>query len=380
VQVQRWDRGSFRAVRSDNGWLRADATLTRTGVFPYRNADGTTRLELRLPDEVGNQDSLASLALVPVTKDHPPEKLDADNTKQYQVGTVGSDVRVDGSLVRATVQVTDAAAVAAVDAGSHRELSCGYSCELDMQPGTWQGQRYDAIQRHIKYNHVALTPLGRAGRDVKIHLDTADAIQDEPTTERRDTIMDATIRIDGVDYETTKQAAQAFTAYVEKRDAEKLAGETAAVAIKAEADKVQAKLDASTEELAKIKKERDDALAPERIAQAVRARVDLETAAAKVLGEEKLDALTDAEIRAKVIAKVAPEAKLDGKSADYVQARFDACLEVGKDRNDALGATRSAAVQTSTETRVDAAEARRRMMAEDDQRWQASAANTTTKS
>jgi hypothetical protein len=373
MRVQRWDRGTFRHTKLDNGWLRADASLTRAGVFVYTQPDGSKRRELRLPEDVERKDSLSSLQLTPVTNGHPAEMLTAENTKTYQVGTVGSDVRVDGGIVRATVQVTDAAAVGDIETGAKRELSCGYNCELEHTPGTWQGQRYDAIQRHISYNHVALTPLGRAGRDIRIHLDAADAVMDETETgaTRQDTgdrQMEHTIRLDGVDFEASKQAAQAFASYKERTDARVAEhGEELAKA-QAEKDATQAKLDAATEELAKVKQEREDAMKPERITEAVRARLGLERSAAKVLGEEKLDEMTEQEIMSKVILKAHPEAKLDDKSADYLRARFDAALEVPV-RNDALASVRQDATKTSTETRIDAAEARRRMMEADDKRW-----------
>jgi len=41
----------------------------------------------------------------------------------------------------------------------------------------------------------------------------------------------------------------------------------------------------------------------------------------------KLDAMSDEEIRKAVIAAKFPNANMDGKSADYIQARFDAALE-----------------------------------------------------
>ena len=83
-----------------NGWLKADATLTRCGVFRYRNADGSIRRELRHPDDVFKADSLATLELVPMTNRHPPEQLlDGENAKVRQVGQVGDTIKRDGAEV-----------------------------------------------------------------------------------------------------------------------------------------------------------------------------------------------------------------------------------------------------------------------------------------
>lgn len=182
--VRRYDAGEFSTSveRLDNGYLRADAHITRTGVFAYRLPDGTMRRELRLPSEVFRQDALGSFELAPLTNDHPKGLLDAKNTAKHQVGTV-SNVRQDGDHVAARVQITDAKAIEAAESGK-RELSCGYDCRLDMTPGVTldveglpNGLRYDAIQRDIRGNHVALVAVGRAGDSASIHLDSADAIR-----------------------------------------------------------------------------------------------------------------------------------------------------------------------------------------------------------
>jgi hypothetical protein len=95
-----------------------------------------------------------------------------------------------------------------------------------------------------------------------------------------------------------------------------------------ERDQLQAKLDAKDADVARLTTDLTAALAPARLDAAVESRVALVVSAAKVLGADaKFDGKTEREIQAMVIAKVQPSAKLDGKSDDYVTARFDACLE-----------------------------------------------------
>ena len=55
------------AEKTAEGFLIARAPLTSVGVFTYRNADGTPRRELRLPEEVFSEESLATLKLKPLT-------------------------------------------------------------------------------------------------------------------------------------------------------------------------------------------------------------------------------------------------------------------------------------------------------------------------
>lgn len=68
ITVQRFDRGELRsAVRTPEGYYLAEAYVARPGVYEYLNADGSTRRELILPEELHHADSLATLARKPVT-------------------------------------------------------------------------------------------------------------------------------------------------------------------------------------------------------------------------------------------------------------------------------------------------------------------------
>jgi hypothetical protein len=160
--------------RTPQGGLRIDATPTRTGVLEYSDAAGKTWREYRPAEEVFAPASLETLRGAPVTVGHPDVPVTAENHSELSKGDVRDDVRPDGGLVATTVQVQDAKTVAAVDRGELVELSCGYECDVDPTPGTTpDGERYDAVQRNIRYNHVALGPSGwgRAGSQCALRLD-----------------------------------------------------------------------------------------------------------------------------------------------------------------------------------------------------------------
>lgn len=323
----RYDVGSLKPPkRMPNGWLRVDGLLTRTGIFTYRNADGTERRELRIPGEVFKGDSLASFALVPVTNDHPPELLTAENTKKYSVGSVGESIRRDGEYVAASMLVTDAETIAAMDAGK-RQLSCGYACDLDFTPGTVDGERYDAIQRNIRGNHVALVDVARAGAGASVRLDSGSAVMVSFTPTKENPTM-KTIKIDGVSYEVSPQVAEAYEK-VERAHAEKLdAAEKTAKEAKASADRMTAERDDAKTKLAASEAARADALDPKKTAERVASRVKLETEAKKHLGADfKCDALDDGAVKLAVITKIVPTFDPKGKSAEYIAARFDAVVE-----------------------------------------------------
>ena len=195
-QVRRWDTGTVGQVeRTDQGYLRAPALITKTGVFAYKLPGGKIRRELRLPEEVFSAAAMRSFGIAPLTVGHPrkpdgePIMLNARNTAKYQVGSV-VEPRQDGDHVAAYVQITDADAIEAAENG-RRQLSCGYSAALEQKAGVTQGipgipdgLHYDAIQRNIRGNHVALVSSGRAGSTVQLRLDQADGFQIEDTDDQ----------------------------------------------------------------------------------------------------------------------------------------------------------------------------------------------------
>jgi hypothetical protein len=182
--VVRFDRGELHpAHRSKEGFLYVEGRATRAGVFLYRKADGSILRELRPPEEVGNPDSLASLARKPITNNHPPEFVDAANADQYAAGSVDPEVvweqdHADGFVkVRGTIMRQDA--IDAIDNG-RLELSCGYHADIEETSGVWVDahgtkHKYDAIQRNIRYNHLALVDRGRAGKQARLRIDGQDA-------------------------------------------------------------------------------------------------------------------------------------------------------------------------------------------------------------
>ncbi len=144
--------------------------LTRVGIFEYRRPDGSIRRELRLPEEVFAPESLASYKGKPVILTHEAGMIDSDNVQQEQIGTILSDGTQDGDNVRAQIIIHDARKL---DYGL-RELSLGYSLDLEETPGEWQGQPYDAIQRNIRVNHLALVEKARAGDSARLNIDGED--------------------------------------------------------------------------------------------------------------------------------------------------------------------------------------------------------------
>jgi len=339
--MQRFDRVAFTATRTPEGFIRDTPIVGRAGILRYKNADGSDRYEYRPPEEAFKAESLASLLGKPITVGHKA-MVDSENAASVKpIGTVLSEGRQDDGSIRADIVIynldTDA-----------RELSCGYTLDLDEVSGTTpDGQHYDAIQRNIRYNHVAVVPKGRAGI-ARLNMDGEQVIESHEDKEggNKDMAENMTkIRLDGgLEYE----AAPEVGVYVEKlraendklrKDAEDAKAESAK-----EKDTLQAKLDAAVAENDKMKKEHADAeeQAKKNFDSAVTARVKL-LEIAKDNRIDKAEEMTDADIKTAVIKAVRGDSvNLDGKSADYIEAAFDMAVLDAKKHADGMAEQRKA--------------------------------------
>jgi hypothetical protein len=164
------------ASETPEGFLRFDARLTRVGVFEYGDGDGNTWGELRTDTEVFEAEAISSFFMSTVTNDHPEEFVSVANVDGLCIGTVGTDVRRDGDYLVATIQVTDARAIADIRAGKI-ELSCGYTAQVVTDVGVSDGIPHRGRQTHIRGNHVALVDRGRAGPMCRLITRRGDASQ-----------------------------------------------------------------------------------------------------------------------------------------------------------------------------------------------------------
>ena len=300
----RYDRAPIKAKRTDEGFIKDSPVLTRTGVFIYRNHDGSERREYRPPEEVFKADSLEAYAGIPITNGHPG-KVTSANAANHTIGTVLTPARQDGDNLIADIVIHD---VAAVNAGS-KELSVGYELDLDETPGiTPDGERYDAIQRNIKPNHLAIVRKGRAG-NARLNLDG----NEEDAGNNGDVTM-TKLRLDnGIEYDAAPEVIQAYN---------KLNQDKAEIV--AAKDKAEARADSAEADLKKLQ-EAQEQFKQDAVNQA-RERLNLEAVAKAHNVEFKQDA-TDRDIKAAVVKSIRGDSlPLDGKSDDYVAAAFDMAI------------------------------------------------------
>ena len=205
------------------GYLRVWCRAARTGTQLYRRADGSQTREYRPPEEVSSPESLSTFGMKPATWGHPPVLLDSANTKQFQVGYSGSQVRYNDGFVEVALVVTDQDAIEKIKRKDATEVSAGYKVDFDPTPGfTPEGEEYAGIQRNIRVNHIAIVPRGRAGPEVRLlldRMDAADAVAESsehemaPQSNSTASPVMATVKLDGLEIDLPAEAAGAVQSY-----------------------------------------------------------------------------------------------------------------------------------------------------------------------
>jgi len=189
-----------------NGFFEvAGNPISRVGVFPYSGAQiGASEPDriyqvYRPAEELSDPEAMDSFRLLPLIDDHTMLGDDYTSAEDKGVGgVIGEQITFDDGVLRANLKIFGSDLAEKLKKGK-TELSCGYWCVYDFTPGTFDGKRYDAVQRKIRGNHLALVDEGRMGPDVAV-LDrmcfTADAMEVLPVDEElKKLLADLTARV-----------------------------------------------------------------------------------------------------------------------------------------------------------------------------------------
>lgn len=164
---------SDNLARTPEGFLICrDVPISRIGEQFYSGEElkeekGKTYKLYRLPEDVFNTTSLASIEGKPATDDHPwnekDTKVTPQNYKRISKGHI-QNIRPDeaNGVVLADFIINDANLAGEVEKGEKREVSLGYV--FDMLP------HMDGFKQvNIIVNHAAIVKKGRAGPMVRIN-------------------------------------------------------------------------------------------------------------------------------------------------------------------------------------------------------------------
>lgn len=161
-----------------NGFWRIDNNpISKVGIYPYLGKQISPELEpdkiymvYRPAEELFSDEAIESFNQNPVPLINDHTMIGAQFTAPEKKGIDGviNNFHRNGDVLVGDISIFSEDMKANIEAGK-KELSMGYFCNYDLTPGTYKGQHYDAIQRDIRSNHVALVDHGRMGSDVRVY-------------------------------------------------------------------------------------------------------------------------------------------------------------------------------------------------------------------
>lgn len=167
---------STRTVQQDGFLLCKDARLAKAPQIRSYYVSELGQIDGFSPEQSINVlteadtlfNAMSSFEHCDLTDYHPPNNVvNIGNWKSYCIGKV-SNVRRDGDYLIGDVLIKDNDAIQAVMNNYRLELSLGYSADLVLETGEYDGTPYQAKFLNLVGNHVALVAFGRCGSECRI--------------------------------------------------------------------------------------------------------------------------------------------------------------------------------------------------------------------
>jgi hypothetical protein len=173
IQNPKWEK-------TEDGFLRCKARVLAERIMEYgRDEIGEVPEEVQgdkfrmfvSRDEMASPESLRSLEGASlVAGEHT--WLNPEVISLYDMGHVAGAPRLtDEGYLEVDLIVNNPDAIKAIEAGEIGEVSGAYHAEAVFEPGRFNDQDYDALQKRLRWNHIAVIPSGhgRAGADIRIY-------------------------------------------------------------------------------------------------------------------------------------------------------------------------------------------------------------------
>lgn len=301
-------------------------TVSKTGVYYYASDD---RYEAKLPDDLGDPESLKTLEACPVVSEHPSKNavaslnlngfqmlyermIDSENATWYTKGfTIDKPVFENGEL-KISIKVLDLELIEEIKSGTRSYISLGFICDFIPESGIFEGSKYTYKQVNIKYNHVAVVSNPRVGEATKIRLDSSDMIYESNQKEKKKKM--AIVNLGNFSVEVDDAHVSVANAFIKENKARIDSLETE------NKDLAKKTTDLETEnKVLKEKAVRLDSIERDTFISKVE----------KVLGKGRVDSkATDKDLMIEAVKTKFPSFNGIGQSDDYLKSRFDSVIEL----------------------------------------------------
>ena len=197
---------SSKMIDTKDGLLIKDAIICRAMVLDYNG-----KKILKSPEALA--DSMPTMQRMMITDEHPRSRVIID-VSEIKGRVLPETVKLNNNVATGDLLITDKVLADEIRKGK-RDLSPGYYADIIEEPGTFNDEPYEAVQKKVLYDHLAVVKLGRCSRPKCGILDSMQGAlgeQTPPTINSNSSICDEnkiketqetmaeSIVIDGVGY------------------------------------------------------------------------------------------------------------------------------------------------------------------------------------
>ena len=223
---------SSRLVDTRDGLMVKDAVICRAMVLDYQG-----KKVLKSPEVL--VESMPTMQRMMVTDEHPRTRVIID-VSEIKGRVLPETARLKNDVATCDLLITDKALADKVRKGK-RDLSPGYFADIIEEPGTFNDEPYEAIQKNVLYDHLAVVKLGRCPRpkcgildsadsdlqegDLEMFTQSSSSIIDEKKAKETQETMAESILVDGVGY-TPEMVKKLVADSAALSEAQKAAAET----------------------------------------------------------------------------------------------------------------------------------------------------------
>ena len=207
------DGGESARIIDMNGWWEVcDNPISAVGVYQYSGKYISEELDAdamynvyRPAVELSDPECIESFRLLPWTNDHPSRLLGTDeNSVSVEdkgiEGILGEKIYFDDAdgMLKGNIKVFSKTHADRIESGKE-QLSAGYNCKYEYNPGIFNGEQYEYVQREIRGNHIASVDSGRMGPGVAVMdgnfaFDCKESFMKKFKTNKLRTVMNTLIR------------------------------------------------------------------------------------------------------------------------------------------------------------------------------------------
>jgi len=165
---------SAREIDSNGFLIVRGCPISTFGIFEYSagqiglEGDPNRIVKVYRPEyAVKDPDAIESFKDVPLVDDHEMlsgfsgDNESSDPDEKGVSGILTSNVYYQKPWMRGDVKIFSRGVKDKILNKIKDDLSLGFGCKYRLEPGVWNGQKYEVIQDHIRGNHLALVKEGR---------------------------------------------------------------------------------------------------------------------------------------------------------------------------------------------------------------------------